>query len=225
MRKTAFALLALLALPLLGADDNRNTITVTGTGNVKTPPDRVSFTVGVNTTRQSVRDAFAENNGKTQRVVDALKTRGVKPQEIQTSNFSISGEITETGRPSGRYVVSNLVTVTREDPKGVSDLLQAAIDAGANTANSLQFFLSDPSEAQNRALEKAYADARTRAERLAKAAGKTLGDAIMITTAQGYANYAMNAVTENITVTAEAPAIESGITDTIASVTVTFELK
>ena len=198
---------------------------MSGTGNVKTPPDRVSFSVGVTTTRQNVRDAFTENNAKTQRVVEALKTRGVKPHEIQTSNFSIGGEITETGRPSGRNVVSNVVTVTREDPKGVSDLLQAAIDAGANTANSLQFFLSDPSEAQNRALEKAYGDARSRAERLAKAAGKTLGEAMTITTVAGYANYAMNNVTDNVTVTAEAPAIESGVTDTIASVTVTFELK
>ncbi|HET7434156.1 MAG TPA: SIMPL domain-containing protein [Thermoanaerobaculia bacterium] len=224
MRKTALVVLALFALPLLAAEDNRNTITVTGSGNVKVAPDRVSFTVGVMTTKPTVREAFAENNAKTQRVVDALKARGVKAPEIQTSNFSVSQETNDMGRPTGRYVVSNMVTVTREDPKGVSDLLQAAIDAGANEAGNLRFFISNPSEAQNRALEKAYRDARASAERLAAVAGKALGDAMTITTAPAYFGYAQNNVAENITVTA-APAIETGVVDTNASVTVTFELK
>src|SRR3989442_33225 len=97
--KTMLLLSACLAVPVFGDPPcDVHSITVTGTGTAKVVPDRVSFTVGVFTNSLSVSEAFRGNNEKTRRVVDALKQRGVKDIEIQTSNFSIASAYDESAR-------------------------------------------------------------------------------------------------------------------------------
>jgi uncharacterized protein len=221
-------LLAFLFLAAVPCDDP-NTIVVTGTGTALIVPDRVSFTVGVVTSSASVATAFQSNNEKTNAIVRALKRRQVRDTEIQTSNFSVDSPWDpETQRKSSRvYVVTNSVTVTREDPKAVSELIQAAIDAGANSASNLTFFNSNPAAARDRAIELAVRDARAQAEKLATSVGRGVGAALQISTTfvprmPGWRN---NAVSEAITVTAAAPTIEAGTNEVTYSVTVTWELK
>jgi uncharacterized protein YggE len=186
----------------------------------------VSFTVGVATSAKTVRDAFRANNAKTHAVIDALKKAGVSDSEIQTTNFSIDQPYdAETRKRLDEFLVSNNVTVTRRDPSSVSDLLQAAIDAGANQAGGLVFFVAHPAAARDEALAAAYADARGRAEKLAAAAKRMLGAATVITTVPMPYGYAQNNVAEAITVSADTPAIETGVTRITETVTVTFELK
>jgi len=213
--------------PVIRCADTEHTLTISGTGMAKAVPDRVSFTVGVSTTAKSVKEAFRANNVKTRAVVDALKKAGVKDGEIQTTNFSIDQPYdAEQRKRTDGFVVSNNVTVIRRDPAAVSDLLQAAIDAGANQAGSLNFFVADPSAARDEALAMAFADARARAEKLAAAAKRTLGAATSINTngASSYGYLQQNTV-QAITVTADSPDIETGVSRITETVTVTFELK
>lgn len=223
-------LAACIALPALGDPPcDVHSVTVMGTGTVKIVPDRVSFTVGVFTNNLSVSKAFKGNNEKTHRVVEALKQRGVKDAEIQTSNFSISTAWDNyPERKQNGYNVSNNVTVTRENPKAVSELIQAAVDAGANEANGITFFNSDPTATRERAIERAVKDARLQAEKLAAVTGSTLGRATVISTGDlSNVNGWMrnNTVAEAITVTASGPAIEAGTNIVSYSVTITYELK
>ena len=140
-------------------------ITVTGTGAARAVPDHVSFTVGVVTTSGSIAQSFHSNNEKTDRVVRALKGHGVKDEEIQTSNFTIDSpyDPRTQAKSTSLYMVMNNVTVTRDDPKSVSDLIQVAIDAGANSASNLVFFNTNPTAARDRAIELAIRDARAQA--------------------------------------------------------------
>src|SRR3954463_7477189 len=134
--RAILVLTAFVAFPVLADTPcDVHTITVTGTGTAKVVPDRVSFSVGVFTHGVSVREAFRGNNEKTHAVVEALKRGGVKETEIQTSNFSIASSYDETVRKKNGFNVTNSVTVTREDPKAVGDLIAAAVEAGANEAN------------------------------------------------------------------------------------------
>src|SRR5689334_2892086 len=66
-----------------------DTVSVTGTGRVRTQPDRFSFTVGVQTQGATVEEAVNENNSRMAAVTTALKKAGAMPEEIQTSGFSI----------------------------------------------------------------------------------------------------------------------------------------
>ena len=217
MKRLLFAVM--IALPAFA---EQRTITISGSGRVAVAPDRVSFTVGVTTQKATVPDAARENSDKTARVIAALKSRGVTPAEVQTSNFGIQ-QVFESGKLVDRYLVSNDVTVTRNDVANISELLQAAVDAGANQARGLRAFVADPGPARDRALDLAYRDAHARAEKLAAAAGRTLGDVLTITTEQASTPPRVGA--EFATVTALGPPIENGTTQVIASVVVTFELK
>jgi uncharacterized protein YggE len=199
-----------------------STITVNGTGSVKLVPDRFSFSVGVASVSPRVRDAFAETNRKIRAVIDALQKDGVMEAQLQTSNYSIYTPYDPETKGAVVYGVRSDVTVTRDNPKGASDLIQSAVDAGANQVGSLRFFVDDPRPARQLALERAYGDAHERAMRLATVAGKTLGDPITIST-EGL--YQPAPIVEAITVSAAAPALESGMTVVTATVTVTFTLE
>jgi len=157
----------------------RSTVSVSGSSTVRLRPDRVSFTVGVETDAPSVAQSFQQNNGKLNAVVNALKKNGVAPNEIQTSNFYLASRDEEGKKLSG-YRVSNSVTVVREGTSDVSGLLQAAVDAGATEAGNVRFFVADPKKSQMRGIELAFQDARAKAEKLAALSGRSLGEVVSV---------------------------------------------
>jgi uncharacterized protein YggE len=159
------------------------TVSVSGSARVGVTPDRVTFNVGVQTDAPTVDAAVAENSRRTADVLAALKKGGARPEEIQTSNFSINPlqDYTNGQRPRiTGYQVMNNITVTRNNPADASRLLQAAVNAGVNQASGLSFIVSDPAKGRDEGLRKAFADARSKADLLAQAAGRKLGRALMI---------------------------------------------
>jgi hypothetical protein len=161
-----------------------DTVSVTGTGRVRTAPDRFSFTVGVQTQAQTVELAVNENNTRVAAVTSALKRAGAADNEIQTSGFSIYPQQDYSQGQLPRligYQVSNNVTVTKKQIGEAGKLLQAAIAAGVNTSSGLTFSVADPSRGRDQGLRSAFDDARAKAMLLARAAGRTLGQALAIT--------------------------------------------
>ena len=164
-----------------------DTVSVTGTARVTTPPDRFSFNVSVQTISPTVEEAVNENSAKVANVIAALKNAGAKPEEIQTSNFSIYPQQDYSQQQQGKlprllgYQVSNSITVTKKEIAGAGKLLQAAIGAGVNQSSGLSFSVSDPARGRDEGLRAAFADARAKATLLAQAAGRTLGPAMAIT--------------------------------------------
>ena len=86
----------------------------------------------------TVEEAVNENNRKVAAVIAALKNAGAKPEEIQTSNFSIYPQQDYSQQQQGKlprllgYQVSNSITVTKKQIANAGKLLQAAIGAGVN---------------------------------------------------------------------------------------------
>jgi uncharacterized protein len=194
-------------------------VSVTGDATIGVVPDRVAFTVGVETRSMSVSDAFRRNTEKANAVIAALKERGVKPEEIQTSRYTIDRE----GRVAG-YRVTNLVTVTRENLDDAGELLQLAVSKGANEAGGLHFLVSNERAAVLRGLEAAFTDARIKAEKLAALAGKQLGDVVCLNEHGMIAPRAR--IAESVTVSSDAmPAIEAGEQQYTFRVSATFELR
>jgi len=131
----------------------------------------------VETRDTSATAAFKANTAKVQALLSALKTRGVTEQQMQTSYLDI-GTIPARGKSPRLFKVSNLVTVIRQDPAEVGDLIQTAVGAGANDVGSLRFFVADTSALQQQGLQQAFKDARAKAEVLARESGTTLGDVV-----------------------------------------------
>jgi uncharacterized protein len=225
MRFAAAVVAAFLVASSLAADEApKRSVQVRGTGSVTAVPDRVSFFAGVDTDSPSLKTAFADNKRIVHAVLKALRDRGVTDAQMRTANFSINVGYQDDRRTSRRYNVSNGVTVIRDKTDDVAALIEAAVDAGANNVSSVVYSISDVVSLRDTALDRAFADARGRAARLAAAAGKTLGDPIEITTE---VFYTPPAVTEAITVSPASPALElqAGMREVTSTILVTFELK
>jgi hypothetical protein len=158
---------------------NESTLDVTGSGTVYVTPDIAYIYIGVHTENPEIAQAVANNNDQTQAVVNALRNSGVEGKDIQTSNFSVwSYQTTDplTGMATGtNYSVDNTVYVTVRELSILPDLLDTAIDAGANNINSISFDVADKSTAMTDARQLAMENAAELADELARTAGLSLG--------------------------------------------------
>lgn len=182
----AFAVLAILALVLSAcgpttvnqaAPESVRTLNVDGIGVVYLTPDIAYINVGVNTQRENAAEAVSINKEQTSAVIQSLKDFGVAEKDIRTTNFSIwsNPQYDEFGQVKGtNYSVDNTVYVTIRDLDTLGDLLDAAINAGANSIYSIQFDVEDKTEANREARTLAVEDASTKAQELAEAAGLSL---------------------------------------------------
>jgi uncharacterized protein YggE len=182
------ALIALLASP--AAADPR-TITMSGHGEVKAVPDQAQISAGVTTNAPTAAAALAANSSRMQSVFATLRKMGVPEKNIQTTNFYISPQYTNGENNAPRrltgYQVSNDVTVRLEDVAKLGSALDALVAAGANQMNGISFSIQNPAPALEKARADAVADARTRAETYAKAAGVNLGTILSISEGGGEA--------------------------------------
>jgi uncharacterized protein YggE len=207
------------------------TVSVTGTGRVTLVPDRFTFTAGVQTNAPTVDAAVNENNERVVRVVAALKAAGAKPEEIQTSGFSIYPQQDYSQGQLPRllgYQVNNTVTVRKKEIASASKLLQVAIGAGVNTASGLNFEVSDPTRGRDQGMKAAFDDAKAKAGILAQAAGRTLGRAMNITEGGEVAPPPRPMMGRVMAAKAEAVSevpVEAGTQELTFTVSVVFELR
>jgi len=205
MRKTYVSMGGLLALVLLAAvlagcttakaaptaapEEASRYITVVGSGKVSLVPDVAQVNVGAESAADTVSEAKAEVDGRIEAIMAALKELGIADEDIQTSHYSIYYEREPvypmpeggpSGEPQGAYRVSNMLRVTVRDLERVGDLLDAAVEAGANQMYGVTFTVSDDREWESEAREEAMADAKARAEELAGLAGVDLGEVLSV---------------------------------------------
>lgn len=165
------------------------TLSVTGSGKTYLTPDIAYISIGVHTENKDAAEAIASNTAQSQKVAQALKNFGIDAKDIQTNNFSVypRQDYDPTGKPTDLvFVVDNTVFVTVREIDQVGDVIDAAVQAGANTISGIQFDVEDKSAAMSQAREAAVADAQSQAEDLAKAAGVTLGPVQTINSSNSY---------------------------------------
>lgn len=154
-------------------------ITVVGQGKAFGRPDQAEVQVGVDILAETVAQASEENEATIQRIMDALEEQGIAAEDIQTANYSIWAEqrFGDSG-PEGiaGYRVTNQVNVTIRDVDQVSEVLEAVMDAGANSVYGVFFTVADPAALEAEARAEAMANARERAESLAELGGVELGE-------------------------------------------------
>jgi uncharacterized protein len=199
-------------------------ITVTGTGTVSGTPDTLVVSLSVTANGSSVSAAFSTANSTMGAVQRALKGKGVASADLQTSNVSVQQRYDNKGNTDG-YTVTEGLTVTVHDIAKASDDIAAAVAAGRNLLriDGVSLDLKDTGSLVSKARDDAFAEARTKAEQYAHAAGRSLGAVVSIQevaqTPQpvyygGYAAASMPAALR-------AP-IQAGSQDVAVQVTVTF---
>jgi hypothetical protein len=199
------------------ANAQPDTVSVIGTGSVSAVPDRAMISAGVESSAETAKAALAANAQEMRKVIDALRAAGAK--NVTTQVVSLSPRFTPEGKPNG-FSATNIVSgTTTLDAAGA--LIDAAVDAGANTVYGPSLTQSDAARLYKLALKKAVADARERAEALAEAAGRKVGRVLSMSESGA----APGPVYEKAASTADSTPVVAGEQETTASVSVTFDLR
>lgn len=178
-----FSAVALCATVFLSCTSgNARTVTVTGSGSVSVIPDTANIQLSVVTHSRSVREAATENAQRMTDVQNAIQKADVPRESIFTSNYTMRQEYLYVNGKSipGDYRVSNMLTVILKDVTKAGEIIDAAIEAGANELTSLSFSVADVSAAEDQARALAVEQARHAAELLAQSGGAKLGRMISV---------------------------------------------
>lgn len=169
--------------PEVGAADG---VTVTGVGEVTSRPDVLRATLGVEVTDPSVSAALDTASQRAEAVIAALEEAGVAPEDIRTQEITLRRAHPEPPHEPGTepppeerpFLAVNQLEVRIRDVEGAGDILQAAVEAGGDAARlrHVRFDVEDDEAILADARERAFADAREKAEQYAQLADRELGD-------------------------------------------------
>lgn len=196
-------------------------ITVMGTGSAKAVPDVAEWSFGVRSEAESAAAAMRDNAAVAKRLIDALKSAGIKGDDLRTESVSLYPQQDEMGQNIIGYSASNTVHATMPISKA-GTVIDKAVAAGANEIYGPNLRVSDSDAQYAQAVDEAFDDARARAEAVAAKAGVTLGRPVAIVEGGGspIPYYAERAMAEGATDLA----IEPGQQEIQAVLTVTFAI-
>jgi uncharacterized protein YggE len=198
-----------------------DTVTTIGHGIITVAPDEATVTAGVHSQAASASAALAANAKLMNAVVAALKAAGGR--ELQTQQVSLYPQTDPQGTVTA-YVADNSVSAkTKIADAGA--LIDAAVGAGANTVSGPSLSVSDRDARYRDALGKAVADARLKAEALAKAGGFAVGPISSITEQAGGGPTPVFQASGASAAKDSATPIEPGTQDVSADVSVTFRIR
>ncbi len=183
-------------------------ITVIGEAVRRVSPENAEFLIEVTSSSPTAAQALRDNQNKLAQVSQALHALGVQAHDLQTISQnminlytpvmqSLPGyampQIGQQGFPAfglqagvqpdlqfGAYHSRCLVRVNIRDTARAGEIVDAATRAGAIVTGAFLFKASDETSARRATLEAAGKDARMKAETLAAATGKQIGDPISI---------------------------------------------
>lgn len=226
------ALAAVSASSPAHADESEpktRTIIVSGSGEASRAPDVAHLTIGVDAPAKTASDAVRAMSARLEATISRLKASGVAKKDMQTAQLSISPRYNYETRPETPeiigYTASSSLSVTLRDLDKAGALIDAAVADGANRLGGLSFGFTDPQPLELDARDAAVADARAKAERLAKAAGVSLGPVLQIRDgAQGRSPEPVVFAARAARASNDVP-IETGESTVGASVTVVFAIE
>ncbi|MBR0406681.1 MAG: SIMPL domain-containing protein [Clostridia bacterium] len=231
MKKLMAVCLAVLLLSLSApalAENEPRLIRVSGSAAVSLAADTATLQIGVNTKKPTVMEAQKENAALMNAVLDALHELGIEDQDIVTSQFNVSSQYDYSVSSFGQetrtlyYDVQNNVSVTVHDLTLIGQVLDAAMEAGANTSYGITFSSTKENEAYQKALTRAVEDAMQKASVLAAAAKVQLGELMSINATQN--QYTLGGYGVSNTYAYEAKAMDRGTVITSGDITVSADV-
>ncbi len=209
--------------------DYSREISVEGTGEAYSVPDRAVVNLGVTTEAATSEEAVSQNTEKMNAVLEAVKALGVAEEDIQTTGYYLNPKYnwTDEGQVDDGYTLTQNLEVKLTDFDLIGDLIANASGAGANMVGGVTFTVEDGEAAKQEARIEAVAEAKLKAEQIAEASGLTLGDVV------SYYEYSSDSGKGGYYDMAEAsfdgeksvPTIEPGQEEVSLTVTLSYQLR
>lgn len=237
---------AKLVLAVLGAvfftsctikttENNRRTVSVSGTGSVEVEADNATIILSVITRGKDVGNTAKENAEKMTKVHESVLALGILPEDVSTEHYTINQESNYLNGKViyGDYVATNRIKIFIKDLTMAGNVIDAAIKAGANQLSSFQYGISNKESFVKQARTLAVQNARDTANLLATTSGAFLGKVISLNEqSNNFGFYRVNAKRASLEAAVEDTAssfvstpISGGKTTISFTVDAVFEIK
>ncbi|MEI6296374.1 MAG: SIMPL domain-containing protein [bacterium] len=217
---------------------------VSSEGKVTAIPDIAQFSFSVITEgAKDMGKIQKENTEKMNKAIDFVKSKGVLPKDIKTSNYNLSPryQYFDCTRVVGTakvcpppeivgYTINQTVSVKIRDFSTIGDIVSGIVTYGVNDVSQLSFGIDDQTMVEAGARADAIAKAKVKAKMVAKAGGFEIGRLIAIEEGNNY-SYAPRVMYSKMDMMAEsagsapAPQIEAGSQDVSVNVTLRYEIE
>lgn len=159
---------------------NGPTVTVIGTGSAAGTPDQASMSFGVEVNASSAADALSGEASAARSLISAIKRAGIADADIQTEWVSLYPD-----SQHGGYTASSSVSAKIRQLGRAGSIIDAAVAAAGNDVrlSGISLSIADTSSLMAAARKQAVADAQSKAEQYATAAGMKLGGIVSISEA------------------------------------------
>ncbi|RYZ97283.1 MAG: DUF541 domain-containing protein [Moraxellaceae bacterium] len=155
---------------------------VEGSAEAEVAPDVMKFTLSIEKSDLDLAAAKSDVDARSNLLINTCKKLGIKPDAIATTALSIFPEYDyrDQQRVFSGNRVSRQVDITLKDLSKYSQVMKALVDAKITQTINTSLSVSDEKALEDKMLVNAMADAKARAERLAKSQGKELGEPFSI---------------------------------------------
>ncbi len=212
-----------------GGDSSVTGISVTGLGEVRAEPDIATLTIGIEASAPTVQEAREKGADAATRLINSLKSNGVDEKDIVTTSVNIYPQYfypqNEPARITG-YIASNTLAVTVRDLDNAGKVIDDGVTAAGDAARlqGIAFGIDEPEPYLKEAREKAVADAKSRAETFAAAAGVKVGTLLSISEASAPSGPILRAPATGGAAYDTATPIQPGQTTVSVTVSVRFAI-
>lgn len=155
------------------------TVNIEGVGVAQAKPDVSKITFYVESKKSTLEEAQKDNSTRTNALLEKLTALGMEKKDVQSSYYNsyenqIYDDKTMTHKSFG-WIVSQSLEVTIRDLEKISLVLEMLGQNGASNISGPNFSVENDSTALQEARIKALADAKNRAQTIAKELGVKLG--------------------------------------------------
>lgn len=157
-------------------------VEMTGSGAASGTPDVADLTVRLEHGATEVAEALAGCAGAAAGVVDRLRAAGMPAADLRTESIRVDQRWNNQSGTTDGYTASQTLSVRVRDVSAVGAVVTELAAAGGDAfrMDSLAWSFSDPDELATQARERAWADARAKAEQVATLAGRSLGTVVRL---------------------------------------------
>ncbi|HZQ49671.1 MAG TPA: SIMPL domain-containing protein [Candidatus Dormibacteraeota bacterium] len=155
-------------------------IFTSGDATVSVRPDMAFITAGVDAQASSASAAQKSVATQANKLVAKAKALGFADKDVSTAGYNIGPMYSSDGRTITGYQASEQLEMKWHNVDTAGAALDALVQEGGATRIGISFGLNDFSGPQAQARTNAIAEARDRAQAMAKAAGVSLGQVIRV---------------------------------------------
>lgn len=205
------------------------TVTVSGSAESKEKNKIAIFSAGVNAVKDNKEEAIKEVSDKVSLITQAIKEFGVEVADIETQSMSVYQRQdsywdngVQKSRP-GQWDVNNTISITLRNVDKASGLAALLSKSGATNVYGPNFQLDTSKKAEDSLIADAVANAKVKAEAIAKSSGANLGKIISVT--EGYQSSGIYPMMDKGMGGGGGIPLESGSTTVSKTVTVIWSLE